>query len=429
MTHPRKLTRTAAIGTVATLALAACSGAGPTNESPTNQLEVISWWTSTSEKAALTVLYDAFKAAYPSVTLIDGAVAGGSGSNAQVVLASRLAKGDPPDLWQAFPGAALRQLVTNNRVLDVSSVYQESGLAAQMPKAVLDAVTVDGKQYAVPTSAHRQNVLWFNKAALTKASVNAPGRGYSLDSFVTDLRQVKKAGIPPLCLGGKDAFTKVELFENVLLGVIGPDGYTRIAADRFDWNSAPVRTALTTFGQLLDAADPEAGGLTWDAAAKKLAAGECAFLSMNDSAAGEILKAGAGTSTVGQVGFPGTEQAYLSVIDTFVLANGAKNAVNGRHFLAVVASAATQSAFSTQKGSEPIRADASISGLSAGQQEAAQVLRTGTVLMSIAHGQLLSPTFQGGFYDGVSAYATGRDVNSFNRALSRAALSGQPAGH
>ncbi len=78
-------------------AVAGCSqGPAPGDPSATTaELEVVSWWTSPSEKAALTVLYDAFRAANPGVTIIDGAVAGGSGSNAQVVLATGCVRATP----------------------------------------------------------------------------------------------------------------------------------------------------------------------------------------------------------------------------------------------------------------------------------------------------------------------------------------------
>lgn len=420
----------AALSVGAMVAVAACSGgSSPADQEPTNTLEVISWWTAPSEKAALGVLFDAYRRAHGGVEVVEGAVAGGSGSNAQVVLATRLRDGNPPDVWQAFPGAALRALVSGGRVTDVSTVYQQTGLAAQMPEAVAAAVTVNGKQYAVPTSAHRQNVLWFNKAVLAKAGVKEPGAGYGQDAFVADLQKLKAAGVTPLCLGGKDAFTKAELFENVLLGTVGTDGWASIGGDRFNWSGPQVKSALGVFRQLLGNADPEAGGMTWDQAAQKLAQGGCGFDSMNDSAYGELLKVGAGDQTVGSVAFPGTEGNYLSVIDTFVLASGAKNAVNGMDFLKAVADPATQTAFSKEKGSVPIRRDASVSGLTAYQQGAAKDLREGTVLMSVTHGQLLSPAFQLGFYDAVSTFASGGDASAFNNTLVRAVNAGQARGY
>ena len=47
-------------------------------------------------------------------------------------------------------------------------------------------MSIDGKQYGVPTGAHRGNVLWFNSGALTKAGVSAPGAGYTFEQFFDD---------------------------------------------------------------------------------------------------------------------------------------------------------------------------------------------------------------------------------------------------
>jgi hypothetical protein len=65
-----------------------------------------------------------------------------------------------------------------------------------------------------------------------------------------------------------------ELFENTPLGVVGPDGWAKIQDDSSDWRGSQLRQALTRFGQVVSQVDPNAGGLTWDQAAKKLATGE-----------------------------------------------------------------------------------------------------------------------------------------------------------
>ena len=131
--------------------------------------------------------------------------------------------------------------------------------------------------------------MWFNQNVLREAGVAAPGPGYTTDAFISDLAKVAASGSTPLCLGGKDRFTATELFENTLLGVVGTDGWHKIRDDSFDWRGAQLKDALKRFGQIVSHADPNAGGLTWDQAAKKLATGQCAFLSMNDSVYGELV--------------------------------------------------------------------------------------------------------------------------------------------
>src|SRR4029078_1651053 len=96
--------------------------------------EVVSWCVSPSEHPAFEVLLNAFKAGNPDVEVVDGAIAGGGGSNVQVALAARLQAGDPPDVWQTFLGSSLRAWVDAHRITDVSGVYESSGLDRTMPQ-------------------------------------------------------------------------------------------------------------------------------------------------------------------------------------------------------------------------------------------------------------------------------------------------------
>ena len=120
------------------------------------------------------VLLDDFHKTRPQVTIINGAVAGGAGSNVQVVLAARLQANNPPDVAELFPGASIRQYVASGKITDVSSIYREDKLAQVMPKTILKALTQDGRQYGVPTSVHRSNVLWFDKRSSPRPGSTRP---------------------------------------------------------------------------------------------------------------------------------------------------------------------------------------------------------------------------------------------------------------
>jgi glucose/mannose transport system substrate-binding protein len=273
----------------------------------------------------------------------------------------------------------------------------------------------DHEPYGIPTGAHRSNVLWFNTKLLERAGVSRPpSSGYTIDSFINDLKKIKASGATPLCLGAKDRFTTVELFENTLLSSIGTHGWQHMVHNGLDWRSKQVQTALNNFGAILRYADPEANQLTWDQATKKLAAGGCAFESMNDSAFGELIADGAheGTGFDG-VPFPGTQGSFLAVVDVFVAATKAKNAKNALAFLSGISDPATQLAFSRHKGSIPVVHDVDVSSLPAYQRESSKAFWTLPVLLSVAHGEGLSPFFQEAFYDAVATYIRTRDPNAF----------------
>jgi glucose/mannose transport system substrate-binding protein len=418
VTSKRRLGLAALVAGLALL-LAGCGGPAPTITSgPTKNLEILSWWTSGSERAALNVLLDGFRAAHPDLDVRNAAVAGGGGSNAHVVLANRLLGGDPPDVWQTHPGASIRQYIDAGQIADVSSIYQRDNLSSAIRQDLRQAVSQDGKEYGVSTGAHRINMLWFNKKLLDKAKVTVPAGRYTADALLADLAKLRAAGVVPLCLGAKDPFARAELFENTVLGVIGADGWASLTSDRLDWNGPQVRQALGRFGTMLGYADPEAGALTWDQATRKLAAGGCAFESMNDSAYGELIVDGAKEGTdFDYVPYPGTDNLFLTVIDTFVMAKNAKDPQNAQEFLATIGTVPTQLAFNKQKGSTPLRTDVDVSSLSPYQQSAAKAFAQDPVLLSITHGEAKSPQFQQGFYDAIAAFAQSKDINVFNQAL------------
>jgi glucose/mannose transport system substrate-binding protein len=404
----------AAVAAIA-LALSACGGETPTSATiSTKRLEVVSWWTSGSEAAALRVLFATFRRSTPSVRAINAAVPGGAGSNAIVELAKRLQQHDPPDVWQTFAGKSVQAYASSGVVRSVGPIFAREGLRARMNPTILKALMHDGRPFGVPTGAHRSNVLWFNNKVLEHAGVSPPSSGYTVAAFLADLEKVKASGGTPLCLGGRDPFTRVELFENTLLSVIGTRGWNDMVSDNLDWRSGRVRTALERFGAILGYADPNASRLTWDQATRKLASGGCAFESMNDSAFGELVADGAHEGEdFGAIPFPATGDSFLAVVDVFVAATKAKDAKNALAFLSGIEKPATQLAFSRAKGSIPVVRDVNVSSLPAYQRQSSKAFWTSPVLLSIAHGEALSPQFEEGLYNAVSNYARTRSPNAF----------------
>jgi glucose/mannose transport system substrate-binding protein len=429
-------TRNTKLGAIAiasglVLTLAACGGGSstPAGGASTNSgganLEVFSWWTSGSESAALKTLFTAYTTANPGGKVVNGAVAGGGGSNAQAVLQTRLQGDNPPDVWQTHPGAAIGQYISSDLVADVSSVYTQDGLTSSVPKPMNDAVSKDGKAYGVSTGAHRGNVLWFSKKALTKAGVQTPpATGYTADAFLADLGKLKSAGVTPLCLGAKDTFATAELFENTLLGAAGANGWNDLVSSKGKWDGDTVKTAATQTAKMLEYADPDASALSWDQATKKLAAGECAFESMGDWAYGELLKGGTKEGTdFGYTAHPGTDGSYVAVVDTLVMAKNAKNPQAAMKFLASVGTKETQLAFSKEKGSVPMRTDVDVSSLPPYQQASAKSFRGDTIVQSVVHGEAMNPQFAQAMFDAITLFAQSKDANALTQALASAAQS------
>ena len=442
--------RVVALLTAATTALAITACSGGSTPTANGSIDVLSWWTSTSESSALNVLVDRYEKQNPGTSVDETAVVGGGGSQAHVVLATRIAHGDPPDVWQSLVGGNITAWHNAGAVGDVSSLFTDE-VKAQLPENVLSSVSVDGKQYAVPMSAHRANVLMYNRDVLKGAGIAEPGEGYTLDQFLADLDALKASGTTPLCVGGADSISTAGLFESVLLATIGKEGWERIEADRFDWSGQEAQNALSTFGRLMDYTDATGTNSTWSEASGRLAAGECGFYQMNDSAFAESTALNdsgaaasaapsAGTSTgtpsstapsagtsadtpstdaspVAATVFPGTEGMFLMVVDSFVASSSTDNRDGANAFLTTALDPQVETDFCKVKGCVPVRNDADVSSLTPYQQQTADALRSQTVLNSISYGEVISPAMQDGFFQAVKDYISTRDAASFNRIL------------
>ena len=445
--------RVVALLTAATTALAITACSGGSTPTANGSIDVLSWWTSTSESSALNVLVDRYEKQNPGTSVDEIAVVGGGGSQAHVVLATRLAHGDPPDVWQSLVGGNITAWHNAGAVGDVSSLFTDE-VKAQLPENVLSSVSVDGKQYAAPLSAHRANVLMYNRDVLKSAGIAEPGEGYTLEQFLADLDALKAKGTTALCIGGADSISTAGLFESVLLATIGKEGWERIEADRFDWSGQEAQTALSTFGRLMDYTDATGASSTWSEASGRLAAGECGFYQMNDSAFAEstaLNDSGAAASAAPSAGadasasaeapsgapsagasagaastdaspvaatvFPGTEGMFLMVVDSFVVSSSTDNRDGANAFLTTALDPQVETDFCKVKGCVPVRNDADVSSLTPYQQQTADALRSQTVLNSISYGEVISPAMQDGFFQAVKNYIATRDAASFNRIL------------
>lgn len=300
-------------------------------------------------------------------------------------------------------------------------MYEKDGLSSAIPRDLVTSVSKDGKIYGVSTGAHRGNVLWFNKKLTAEAGVELSA-STTPDQLVDALGKLKAKGITPLCLGGKDAFATAELFENILLGVVGPSGWDSLTSGETAWTDAEVKQAAELFAKMLPYADPDASALTWDQATKRLAAGDCAVESMGDWAYGELVKDGAKDGTdFGYIPQPGTNGSFVTVVDTFVVAENAKHKDLALKWASAISSPDVQLAFSKHKGSTPIRGDVPTDSLPAYQQQAATSFRGDDLVQSIVHGEAMSPQFQQSFYDAVTQFVQSKDVDAFVKALDAAA--------
>ncbi|HEU4424783.1 MAG TPA: ABC transporter substrate-binding protein, partial [Pilimelia sp.] len=274
----------------ALVAVSACGDDEPTPGSgsgDSSKVEVFSWWTGPGEEEGLNAMIADFKKKNPGVEFINAAVAGGSGTQARQVLATRLQSNNPPDSYQVHAGKELQSDIADGKVEPVDFLYDREGWRDKMPKGLIEAITVDGKIYSVPVNIHRSNLLWFNPKTLQTAGISAPPKSWS--EFLTQAQTLKAKNITALSIG--PAWTQMHLMENVLLGELGVDKYNGLWTGSTDWKAPEVIAALETFKKVLAVSDVKSAAGDWQPALDKVIAGTAAYNVMGDWAAGYLSSA------------------------------------------------------------------------------------------------------------------------------------------
>lgn len=409
------------------LALSGCAANGGSSDSASShKLEITSWWTSGSEKAALDVLIAADEKADPGVKIDNAAVSGGGGANAQQALAARLAANDPPATWQLHPDAQLRNYVAGNQVADISALWKQNGWASQLPEAVAKVQQVDGKYYTVPVGVHRGNVVWTNLKVLAKAGVKIDSSTTSIDDLISSLQKVKAStGQPSVCLGDKDIFASSELLESLIMARLGSAKYEQLIKGDYSFDSAEVRQALTDYKSFLSLANPDHTSLTWDQASANLAAGKCAVNVMGDWAYGEMVNGGAKPGIdFGWTTFPSSQDIFDYVGDGFSIPAKNNPALKSSQiWLKTLMDPKVQTEFAAKKGSIPALTTADVSSLSEYQQGSAKSFKNGAVVSSLAQGQATPSEFTQTFADAVTTLNGDGNIDAFVATMKSAQAS------
>ena len=403
------------------VALALAVGTAPANAAATGKIEVFSWWTSGSEDAALQAIISAAKAANPGLEVINAAVAGGSGTNAKQVLATRLAGGDAPEIWQTHPGGELGGYVDQEVLTDMTALYKSEGWDKVVPKDLVESMTYNKKTYSVLTGVHRANTMWISSAAQKKAGVSLSG-SLTWPKFKAAALKMKAKGIDPICLGDKDIWTAAQLLEALIVAEEGAAGWTALLNGSKKWTSAGVKKAVANFNEAMTWTNKDHKALDWTGAVAALAKGTCGVNIMGDWAYGELLvkqkKVDGKDFTYATFGDANT---FVTVGDSFVIGKTAKNQAGAIAFAKAIMDPKVQLAFNKLKGSAPVRSDVSTKTLGNYQQGAAKVLANGKKVPSLVHGQALVAAAVGAAYqEAVTLLQANKDVAKFSKAMDAA---------
>src|ERR671919_2945312 len=188
------------------------------------QVEVLHWWTSGGEAAALNVLKEDLQA--KGIGWQDMPVAGGGGEQAMTVLRAGVTAGNPPTAVQML-GFDIRDWAEQGVVADLSETAKAEGWAEVVPEAVQFFSTYDGQWIAAPVNVHSTHWIWANKQIFDELGLHEPT---TWEEFIAALDKIQEAGHVALAHGGQ-AWQDATIFDAVVNSTGGIEFYKQAVID------------------------------------------------------------------------------------------------------------------------------------------------------------------------------------------------------
>jgi glucose/mannose transport system substrate-binding protein len=323
-------------------------------------VEVIHWWTSGGEQAAVSVFAREFDALGED-KWVDTAIAGGE--NARSATLQRTLGGDPPGAAQFNISRQFEELAEAGLLLDLTPLAEEEGWKDFIrPAAILDVCEFEGKIYCVPVNIHSWQWAWASVPAFEKAGVPLPK---NLDEFIAEAPKLQEAGIIPFAIGG-EAWQIGGAMGVVMLSQLGKAGHEAIYKDRnLEVAGGPeVLNAIKIFKSLKTFTDEGSANRTWNDTTNLVIQDQAALQIMGDWARGEFAVAGEQPGTDYACIAGPSEHPYLDTGgDIFLFPKQEDAAVEAAQLkmASMMVNPQVQALFNNAKGSLPVRDDVDMS--------------------------------------------------------------------
>lgn len=291
---------------------------------------------------------------------------------------------------------------------DLSSLFKSEGWTKVFPKDVVELISSKGGIWSVPVNVHRSNVMWYNPAQLKKWGVSAPK---NWTQFLTTCSALKAKGVQaPLVVG--ENWTQQHLWENVMIGTLGAQGWNNLWSGKMKFTDPRVVNGFATFGKVMDCANKDASGLSWQQASDRIADGTSAFNIMGDWAAGYFTttKKLAPNTGFGWAATPGTTGTFVMLADSFGLPKGAKDRGEALNWLKLLGSKQGQDAFNPLKGSIAARTDSDLSKYNTYSRSAARDWKSNKIVGSMVHGAVAPESFTSAFGAVIDQFVASRNA-------------------
>lgn len=322
-------------------------------------LEVIHWWTSKGESAAVSEFAKALDSNGKD-KWVDSAIA--LGETARATVMQRVLGGDPPEAAQFNPGRQYEELIAQGKLLELTDVATEGKWEEVIrPKSISKACLVDGKWWCVPVNIHSNYWAWYSKPAFGKAGLPEPK---NMADFVAAAPKLKESGVIPFAIGGDGNGWQISLlFQDMVTEALGiakrDEMYTKKSAEIA--GGPEMKSVFTELRALKQFTDEGYANRNWNDTTNLVITNKAALQVMGDWARGEFAAAGmTGVKDFGCMIGLNEDKPVVSTdgdIILFFKQDDPEVEAAQKRLAALLISPEVQVAFNNAKGSMPVRGD------------------------------------------------------------------------
>ncbi len=213
----------------------------------------LDWWHITTGEPGKTdfqAIADAYMAANPNVKINITVL---ENEAFKTKLATSIQSGDVPDLFQSWGGGTMAAQADAGALKDITADI--APWKDTINPGALSIYAYNGVQYGVPWDMGMIG-FWYNKDLFAKAGITEPPATWS--EYLAAVAALKKSGVAPLAIAGKDKWPSMHLWTYLVLR----EGGGQALADMIqsgDWNTDACKAAGAEVLKL-NALDPYQAG-------------------------------------------------------------------------------------------------------------------------------------------------------------------------
>jgi multiple sugar transport system substrate-binding protein len=293
-------------------------------------LEINIAFKGASQRAVWTQVVDEFKKTHPGT---DVKVAFIDEEAYKVQLPAWLTTA-PPDIVNWHDGERMAYYAKRGLFEDLTSDWAKNGWDKTYA-STKEASSYEGKQYAAPTVYYSWG-MFYRKDLFQKVGIASEPKTWN--EFLDDCKKLKAAGIAPIAVAGRDAWTLAGWFDYLDLRLNGNAFHQKLMAGDVAYTDPRVKKVYTTWKQLLDDGYfiPNSLSYDLDSAQPFLFQGKAAMMLM-----GTFITGGFSPTVKSEMGyfqFPiidsNVPTAEDGPVETLNIPAKAKNKADARAFLA-----------------------------------------------------------------------------------------------